>query len=820
MDKENPWGKDRTGKDVDLHLYRSMIGSLMYLTTSRPDIMFAVYACTRHQVTPKECHLHAVKRIFRYLKGHPKLGLWYPKESPFDLVAYSDSDYGGATQDRKSTTIGCQFFGRRLILWQCKKQTIVATSTTEAEYVAAASCFGQVLWIQNQLLDYGMLFSNTQLLIFAAHSDVIRGGCDRLIIIVNVIPPDHVDELPIVEPNQHDDDLVVPEPVLEDENELELTYPYEEVDPFHPPSPGSEYEPDDEIKVENPIEHGDETVPASVYELAKKLGNAEDKAGCKKLKKKLKEARGFMFEERPNDAINVPIEDEKSPSSMPVDAAITAEQARQENVRNDDSGSGPVKDAAPAIKTESVFEISECVEGKKVRFAAATLEGPTLNWSKIKVKEYDVVTYTQRFNELALMCPIMVEPERVKVDAYIRGLTDNIKGEVTSSKPADLNEAVCMAHKLMEQKPQARDARILEGNKRNQNQGNARGMVTASTDGKLPLCERCFTHHVGQCMIKCHKCGKVGHKARYCKEMCVATGVKQEEVREAHGRAYAIKDAEPQGPNVVTGASYEVELADGRYGLACQARCRYRLWQESCPYTVCEQDVDSRKWQGVSRLKVILCIKARPAPVAHAPYRLAPSKMKELSVQLQELLEKGFICPSSSSWGALVLFAKKKDGYFRMFIDYYKLNKLTDITSYALKKKTFRLLHLELSMDVEEYEKHLKIILDLLKKERLYAKFSKCDFWLDSVQFLGHVIDHIGVYVDHAKIEAIKSWAAPTTPTEVRQFLRLVGYYRRFIEGTKDFMVYCDVSLKGYGAVLMQREKVMAYASRQLKVHE
>nr|GFB61501.1 hypothetical protein [Tanacetum cinerariifolium] len=107
MVKENPWGKDGTGKDVDLHYYRSMIGSLMYLTASRPDIMFAVCACARHQVTPKKCHLHAVKRIFRYLKGHPKLGLWYHKESPFDLVAYSDSDYGAAFQDRKLTTGGC-----------------------------------------------------------------------------------------------------------------------------------------------------------------------------------------------------------------------------------------------------------------------------------------------------------------------------------------------------------------------------------------------------------------------------------------------------------------------------------------------------------------------------------------------------------------------------------------------------------------------------------------------------------------------------------------------------------------------------------------
>nr|GEY95056.1 putative ribonuclease H-like domain-containing protein [Tanacetum cinerariifolium] len=165
MDKENPWAKDRTGKDLDLHLYRFMVGSLMYLTASRPDIMFVVCAYARHQVTPKKCHLHAVKRIFRYPKGHPKLGLWYPKESPFDLVAYSDSDYGGATQDRKSTTRGCQFLGRRLISWQCKKQIIVATSTTEAEYVAAASCCRQVLWIQNQLLDYVYNFMNTKIYI-------------------------------------------------------------------------------------------------------------------------------------------------------------------------------------------------------------------------------------------------------------------------------------------------------------------------------------------------------------------------------------------------------------------------------------------------------------------------------------------------------------------------------------------------------------------------------------------------------------------------------------------------------------------------------
>ncbi|GJZ79268.1 hypothetical protein Tco_0644105 [Tanacetum coccineum] len=142
-----------------------MIGSLMYLTASRPDMMFVVCACARFQVTLKTSHLHAVKRIFRYLKGQPKLGLWYPRDSAFDLEAFSDSDYAGASLDRKSTTRGCQFLGKRLISWQCKKQTIVANSTTKAEYVAAANCCRQVLWIQNQMLDYGFNFMNTKIYI-------------------------------------------------------------------------------------------------------------------------------------------------------------------------------------------------------------------------------------------------------------------------------------------------------------------------------------------------------------------------------------------------------------------------------------------------------------------------------------------------------------------------------------------------------------------------------------------------------------------------------------------------------------------------------
>ncbi|GJV94492.1 putative reverse transcriptase domain-containing protein [Tanacetum coccineum] len=521
---------------------------------------------------------------------------------------------------------------------------------------------------------------------------------------VNVIPLDHVDDVPVVELNQHDDVHVVPEPVFvdededpkqdefeeedpqeeeddmevdikEDKNEPELTYPYEEVDPLNPSPLASESEPKDAIEVENPIEYEDETVPASVHEvgesstapflrrdsdgqlpdlmkrdinslfgwvaslsrrlcgrgtahalvekkgkakdqyygklildlcnevrssveqgtaamekLVEKLGNTEDKVECKKLKKELEEARFsntfLRMQNERNHASKVYTFDSSCylSNGQGVDAAIDVERARHANVRNDARGSGPVRgqDAAPSAHEGTFAGFMKCnpTEGKKVKFAAATLQGPALTWwnAKIatmglevvnqmpwtemkqlmtaefcpkeevqrmkhelwnlKVKEYNIVAYTQRFNELALMCPRMVEPERVKVDG------------------TEIN---------------------------NQKQGNAQAMVTAPTDGKvssgsLPFCERCFTRHVGQCTIKYHKCGKVGYKVMYCKEKNVATGanalpiptcydcgeqwhtsnrcprkVKQEEVEEVRGRAYVIKDAEPKGPNVVTG---------------------------------------------------------------------------------------------------------------------------------------------------------------------------------------------------------------------------------------------------------------------------
>ncbi|KAL8109911.1 hypothetical protein AgCh_025854 [Apium graveolens] len=149
--------EDKKGKSVDISSYRGMIGSLLYLTASRLDIMFATCLCARFQANPKESHLMDVKRIFRYLKGTPNLGLWYPKRTGFEAVGYTDADFAGCRVDRKSTSGSCQFLGQRLVSWYSKKQQYVSTSTAEAEYIAAGSCCAQVLWIRNQLMDYGLV---------------------------------------------------------------------------------------------------------------------------------------------------------------------------------------------------------------------------------------------------------------------------------------------------------------------------------------------------------------------------------------------------------------------------------------------------------------------------------------------------------------------------------------------------------------------------------------------------------------------------------------------------------------------------------------
>jgi hypothetical protein len=152
------------GKPVDQKLYRSMIGSLLYLCASRPDIMLSVCMCACFQANPKDCHLVAVKRILRYLVHTQNLGLWYPKGSLFDLLGYSDSNYAGCKVDRKSTTGTCQFLRWSLVSWSSKKQNCVALSTAEAEYIAAGACYAQLLWMKQTLRDFGCEFNKIPLL--------------------------------------------------------------------------------------------------------------------------------------------------------------------------------------------------------------------------------------------------------------------------------------------------------------------------------------------------------------------------------------------------------------------------------------------------------------------------------------------------------------------------------------------------------------------------------------------------------------------------------------------------------------------------------
>jgi hypothetical protein len=155
---------DMGGKSIDQKVYRSTIGSLLYLCASRPDIMLSVCMCARFQANPKEVHLRAVKRIMRYLVYTPKFGLWYPKGSTFDLIGYSDVDYAGCKIDRKSTPWTCQFLERSLMSWASKKQNSVALSIAEAEYIAAGYCYAQLLWMRQTLRDYGYKLSKVPLL--------------------------------------------------------------------------------------------------------------------------------------------------------------------------------------------------------------------------------------------------------------------------------------------------------------------------------------------------------------------------------------------------------------------------------------------------------------------------------------------------------------------------------------------------------------------------------------------------------------------------------------------------------------------------------
>ncbi|GJW04496.1 putative reverse transcriptase domain-containing protein [Tanacetum coccineum] len=489
-------------------------------------------------------------------------------------------------------------------------------------------------------------------------------------------------------------------------------------------------------------------------------------------------------------------------------------------------------------KTESVFSISESAKRNKVKFVVATLQGRALTWWNsqvatlglevangkswielktlmkdefcqieeiqriesglwnLRVKDYNIIAYTQRFNELILLCPEMVLMEKKKIEAYIRGLYENVKGETTASKLDTMNEAVRMTHTLMEQKLAMTHA---------QNKGVDQGGLALN-------CNHCGVCHFGRCPPKCDKCGKIGHKAKDYRGKAVATSENTQPIK----ACYECRDR----VNYI----FEIDLMPIELGtfdviigmdwlVARDAVIVYGKKVVHIPYK--DKTLVDKVDRGASRFKVISCVKARKyiergcqlylaqvtekepkgkrlenvpvirdfpevfpddlpgllpprqvefkfelapgaTPVARAPYHLAPSEMKELADQLQELLEKGFIRPSSSPWGALMLFVKKKDRSYRMCIDYRKLNKLAVKNRYLLPR--------------------IDYLFDQLQGSSVYSKID-LRLCYHQLRIREEDIPIIafrtikGIHVDPAKIEAIRNWAALRTSTELKALL-------------------------------------------------
>ncbi|GJT41321.1 putative reverse transcriptase domain-containing protein [Tanacetum coccineum] len=514
-------------------------------------------------------------------------------------------------------------------------------------------------------------------------------------------------------------------------------------------------------------------------------------------------------------------------------------------------------------KMESVFHISGCAIENQVKFATCTLLGVALTWWNGHVRTlghdaaYAMTWGTFKKKLMDKYCP-NGEIKKLEIKLW------NLKNE--NKRKADDSSRNNHQQQPYKKQNVARAYTVGPGEKK-------------AYTGDLPLCTKCNYHHIGQCAPKCGKCKRCGHattdcrvntnnnnknqKAGACYE-CGNIGHMRRDCPKlknhgngnwngtAQGRAYALggSDASPDS-NVITSTflfnnRYAIILFDTSADRSFEAKDKSEGKQLEDVLIVRDflevfhEDLPGipPAWQVEFQIDLV----PGDAPVARAPYLLAPSEMKELAKQLQELSDKGFIRPSSSPWGAPVLFVKKKDRTFRMCIDYRELNKLTVKNRYPLpriddlfdqlqgssvySKIDLRLSYHQLrvreedipktafrtryghyefqvmpfgltnapavfidlmnqvckpyldkfvivfiddiliySKDKEEHEEYLKLILELLKKEELYTKFSKCEFWIPKVQFLGHMIDSKGIHVDPAKIKSIKDWASPKSPT-------------------------------------------------------
>ncbi|GJR13675.1 putative reverse transcriptase domain-containing protein [Tanacetum coccineum] len=637
-------------------------------------------------------------------------------------------------------------------------------------------------------------------------------------------------------------------------------------------------------------------------------------------------------------------------------------------------------------KLESQFGISNVVEGDQVKFASSTLLDGSLTWWNVyvrsvtldtahatpwrdfkamfirkycprneikqmenelwnlKVKGTNLTAYNQRFQELILLFPKMVPNADWLLERYIEGLPLSIKGNVTSTKPVDLHEAIEMAQGLMYQVVQelgenSGDKRKWNGNHYTHNPNNTNNTSNLNPNKCLETA-RVFTAGQGSYASKLPHCGKTLQEqvseqweSRRWKTNSRQPAKSQNNQRQNQGnpkgnnqastsaqggrrapdRVYSLcAEAAVKDNNVVNGTflinnvyasvlfdtytdrsfmsyafskyidippttldtNYKVELAGGKSLTTntilrgCTLNLQNHLFGiDLLPIELRSFDVIIKMdWMAEHRAKVVCYekyIRVPAVPLARAPYCLAPAEMKELAEQLKELSDKGYHQLRVREEYIPKTAFRTRYGHYEFQVMPFGLTNapavFMDIMNRVCKPYLDKFVivfidHILIySRNEKEHEEHLKTIMELLKKEELYAKFSKCEFWINTVKFLGHVIDSSGNHVDPTKIEAVKNWASLTTPSEIRQFLGLAGYYRRFIEGfskiakpmteltqknqkfnwgeeheeafqllkqklcvapilalpegSEDFVVYCDASIKGLGAVLMQRHE-------------
>ncbi|GJV09330.1 putative reverse transcriptase domain-containing protein [Tanacetum coccineum] len=531
-------------------------------------------------------------------------------------------------------------------------------------------------------------------------------------------------------------------------------------------------------------------------------------------------------------------------------------------------------------KMESVFSVSNCTASCQVKFATCNLQDNALTWWNAHVK----TTTPEAAHAMpwATLKKMMTDKycsrgEIKKIETKIWNLkvkgTDvvayNRRFHVKASKPKTMQEAIEFTTKLMDEKTHAYGKRQVEKKRKYDDLSKNNSKPTTSRNKS----QNTVILHAGNSDRKPY----AGIKKPTANSSTITTNNNnnnQKRGKVPPAKVMVVGNA--RKPRQITSLRFDAIvgmnwLAKYQAVIVCDEKIVRIPWGNETLII----HGDGSNHGNVTQLNIISCTKTQKYMQKGFPIFLAHVTTKEVEdKQLKELSDKGFIRPGSSPWGAPVLFVKKKDRSFRMCIDYQELNKLTVKNRYPLPRINDLFDQLQgssvyLKIDLrnkQEHEEHLKLILELLKKEELYAKFSKCEFWIPKVQFLGHVIDSKGIHVDPAKIESIKDWASPKSPTEIRQFLGLAGYYRRFIEGfskiakpitkltqkkvkfvwgdkqeaafqllkkklcsapilalpegSEDFIVYYDASIKVLGIVLMQREKVIPYASGQLKIHE